>query len=170
MQRVGRQDVRIQDVAAEQFDAVHDAVLGQGGAGRVEGCGVFVESEDRPLGPDRLGKQRREPMRHNQRRAAARALWARGDYATFGDLLAPVGAALCARIGVSDLDVLDVGTGTGSTALAAAGAGGRVSGADLTPELLAVARRRAEAEELPVEWREGNAVSLPYGRRVQLDP
>ncbi len=105
-----------------------------------------------------------------ERRAAARALWARGDYATFGDLLAPVGAALCARIGVSDLDVLDVGTGTGSTALAAAGAGGRVSGVDLTPQLLAVARRRAEVGELPVEWREDDAVPLPYGRRVQLDP
>lgn len=97
-----------------------------------------------------------------ERRAATRALWARGDYATFGVLLAPAGAALCARIGVADLDVLDVGTGTGSTALAAAGAGGRVSGVDLTPELLAVARRRAEAEQLSVEWREGDAMSLPY--------
>ncbi len=97
-----------------------------------------------------------------ERRAVARALWARGDYATFGDLLAPVGTALCARVGVAGLDVLDVGTGTGSTAMAGARGGGRVSGVDVTPELLAVARRRAEAEELPVVWWEGDAVSLPY--------
>ncbi len=97
-----------------------------------------------------------------ERRAAVRAVWARGDYATFGDLLAPVGAALCARVGVADLDVLDVGTGTGGTALAAARDGGRVSGVDITPELLAVARTRGEGEHLQVGWREGDAQSLPY--------
>lgn len=97
-----------------------------------------------------------------ERRAAARVLWARGDYATFAAMLAPVAAALCARLGVADLDVLDVGTGTGNTALAAAAGGGRVSGLDPTPELLAVARRRAEVERLPVEWQEGDAVSMPY--------
>lgn len=98
----------------------------------------------------------------DERRAATRALWARGDYTPFGDLFAPVGTALCARVGVADLDVLDVGTGTGGTALAAARAGGRVSGIDLTPELLAVARRRGQAERLAVKWREGDAMSLPY--------
>ncbi|MDQ3537213.1 MAG: class I SAM-dependent methyltransferase [Actinomycetota bacterium] len=96
-----------------------------------------------------------------ERRAAARALWARGDYATVGDLVAGAGPALCERVGVAGLDVLDVGTGTGNTALASARAGGRVTGVDLTPELLAVARRRADAAGLQVEWREADALSLP---------
>lgn len=96
-----------------------------------------------------------------ERRTAARALWARGDYATVGDLVAGAGPSLCERVGVAGLEVLDVGTGTGSTALAAARAGGRVTGVDLTPELLAVARRRAHAAGLQVEWQEADALSLP---------
>ena len=40
-------------------------------------------------------------------------------------------------------DLLDVATGTGNVAIPAARAGARVTGLDLTPELLEVARRRA---------------------------
>lgn len=92
----------------------------------------------------------------------ARRMWASGDYASWGDLFAGVGEDLVAEVGVTDLDVLDVATGTGNTAIAARRAGGRVTGLDLTPELLAIARRRAEAQEVDVEWVEGDMSAMPF--------
>jgi ubiquinone/menaquinone biosynthesis C-methylase UbiE len=59
--------------------------------------------------------------------------------------------------------VLDVATGTGNTALKARELGAKVTGLDFTPELLAVARRKAEAMGLPdVRFDEGDAGKLPY--------
>jgi SAM-dependent methyltransferase len=60
-----------------------------------------------------------------------------------------------------DQQVLDVGCGTGIVARLAAerlGQGGRVAGLDLNEGMLAVARRIAP----DVEWREGDATSLPF--------
>lgn len=59
--------------------------------------------------------------------------------------------------------VLDVGTGTGVVALAAAHCGARVSGLDLTPALLAIARENAKiAGRDDIEWTEGDVEALPY--------
>jgi ubiquinone/menaquinone biosynthesis C-methylase UbiE len=59
--------------------------------------------------------------------------------------------------------VLDVACGTGCVARAAArcvGAGGTVVGLDLNEGMLAVARRVSAGA--PIEWREGDAASLPF--------
>lgn len=59
--------------------------------------------------------------------------------------------------------VLDVGTGTGVLAITAARAGARVTGLDLTPELLAQARDNARiAHREDIVWTEGDAEQLPY--------
>jgi SAM-dependent methyltransferase len=59
--------------------------------------------------------------------------------------------------------VLDVGTGTGVVAITAARAGASVTGLDLTPALLEVARENARIAGLPaVEWIEGDVESLPF--------
>jgi SAM-dependent methyltransferase len=60
--------------------------------------------------------------------------------------------------------VLDVGTGTGVVALTAARAGAKVTGLDLTPELLAQARDNARIaqQEQNIVWTEGDAEQLPY--------
>ncbi|HKX43201.1 MAG TPA: class I SAM-dependent methyltransferase, partial [Burkholderiaceae bacterium] len=59
--------------------------------------------------------------------------------------------------------VLDVGTGTGVVAITAARAGARVTGLDLTPELLAQARENTRIAQCgAVEWIEGDAESLPF--------
>ncbi len=59
--------------------------------------------------------------------------------------------------------VLDVGTGTGVLAITAARRGAKVSGLDLTPELLAQARENAAIARLPdIVWTEGDAEALPY--------
>ncbi len=58
---------------------------------------------------------------------------------------------------------LDIACGTGVWALHAAdrvGPHGRVSGLDINPDMLAVARRKQNAGT--VEWREGSADALPF--------
>ncbi|WP_052707116.1 class I SAM-dependent methyltransferase [Streptomyces rubellomurinus] len=72
--------------------------------------------------------------------------------------LAPVAEQVVRLAGVTaGAGVLDVGTGTGNAALAAARRGALVTGADPTPELLALASERAAAEGLPVVWQELDA-------------
>jgi ubiquinone/menaquinone biosynthesis C-methylase UbiE len=59
--------------------------------------------------------------------------------------------------------VLDVATGTGNTAIKARAMGASVTGFDLTPELLAVARKKAEGLGFnDIRWDEGDAAKLPY--------
>jgi SAM-dependent methyltransferase len=64
---------------------------------------------------------------------------------------------------VSGVSVLDVGCGTGVVALTAARLGAKVSGIDLTPELVAHARENASIMRLEVDFREGDAEALPFG-------
>lgn len=62
-----------------------------------------------------------------------------------------------------DEAVLDVGCGTGVVAITAARRGARVSGLDLTPELLEHARANEEIAGCgKIDWSEGDAESLPY--------
>ena len=66
---------------------------------------------------------------------------------------------------VGGLTVLDVGTGTGRGALVLASRGATVTGVDASAEMLAVARRRAAAAGLAVEFVQGDAHGLAYGDR-----
>ena len=59
-------------------------------------------------------------------------------------------------------EVLDVGCGTGVVALTAARLGAKVTGVDLTPELLARARENGAIMGLEVAWQEGDAEALPF--------
>jgi len=58
--------------------------------------------------------------------------------------------------------VLDVGCGTGVVALTAAIKGAKVTGLDLTPELLARARENTAATGMQVDWHEGDVEQLPF--------
>ncbi len=61
--------------------------------------------------------------------------------------------------------VLDVACGTGIVARTAAprlGPSGTVTGLDINPEMLAVARQAASDPSPAIEWREGSALSLPF--------
>ena len=65
--------------------------------------------------------------------------------------------------------VLDVGCGTGVVAITARRAGGIVTGFDLTPELLAVAKENAAIAELDdITWKEGDVENLPF-RDAEFD-
>ena len=61
--------------------------------------------------------------------------------------------------------VLDVACGTGIVARRVAprvGSSGKVSGLDINPNMLTVARAAAEREGLAIEWRDGRAEKLPF--------
>lgn len=58
--------------------------------------------------------------------------------------------------------VLDVACGTGVVAITAARLGARVTGLDLTPELLQRAKENARISELELDWHEGDVEKLPF--------
>jgi SAM-dependent methyltransferase len=62
--------------------------------------------------------------------------------------------------------VLDVGCGTGVVAITAARMGAKVTGIDLTPELLERARENSRIAGLQVDWQEGDVEQLPFGDGV----
>ena len=97
-------------------------------------------------------------------RRRARETWAAGDWDGFSRLIEPVGALVLERVGVEPgTDLLDVGTGSGGTvAIPAALLGAKVVGADVTPELLGHARRRAAEAGVDVTWIEADAQELPF--------
>lgn len=79
---------------------------------------------------------------------------------------APVVEAVIARAELgANKDVLDLGTGTGAVAERAATAvrpNGHVVGVDISPDMLALARKRAAARGLGnLKWLEGRAESIP---------
>jgi SAM-dependent methyltransferase len=93
-----------------------------------------------------------------------RTMWASGDYPQIARRISTVGELLVERLGAGPgVEMLDVATGAGNVAIPAAKAGARVTGLDLTPELLEVARRRAQDEGVSIEFVEGDAESLPFG-------
>lgn len=94
-------------------------------------------------------------------KAQHRDTWADGDY---GEVATHVGGApptlLLDTVPVAGRTLLDVATGTGNLALPAAAQGARVTGLDLTRELLDVAASRPGGDE--VTWVEGDAEALPF--------
>jgi SAM-dependent methyltransferase len=97
-------------------------------------------------------------------KAKQRAMWALGEYDRIADGLTistdQTLRVACIRAGEQ---VLDVATGTGVTAIAARERGASVTGVDLTPQLLAVARDRAKAAGFDdIHFCEGDAEALPF--------
>ena len=95
-----------------------------------------------------------------------RAVWSAGEYQELSRYIADVGELVAARAGITrGMSVLDVACGTGNAVWPAARTGAQVTGLDLTPKLLEVARAKARAEGLDIEWREGDAENLPFEDR-----
>jgi len=89
--------------------------------------------------------------------------WSSGDYHAVAARIHVVAERL---VDAADLhagwQVLDVATGSGNAAIAAARLGCVTVGADYVPALLERARVRAAAEELAIEFVEGDAEALPF--------
>ena len=94
-------------------------------------------------------------------KAAQRAGWAH--FAPLAVMTTVTAARLVRHAGIKAGDrVLDVACGTGVVSVTSARAGARVSGLDLTPELLAVARDNARIAGVSIEFHEGDVEKLPF--------
>jgi len=93
-----------------------------------------------------------------------RATWASGDYDRIAQGIRSVADHVVRAAGIrSGERVLDVACGTGNTAVMARARGAVVTGLDLTPELLEVARKRAAQEGYDdITWKVGDAATLPF--------
>ncbi len=93
-----------------------------------------------------------------------RAAWASGEYDQIARGIRAVAdhVVRSARIRAGE-SVLDVACGTGNTAVMARARNAAVTGLDLTPELLAVAQKRAAEEGYDdITWKAGDAEQLPF--------
>ncbi|OQW59318.1 MAG: SAM-dependent methyltransferase [Proteobacteria bacterium SG_bin9] len=89
--------------------------------------------------------------------------WSSGDYAIVGTTLQIVGEELCEALDLrAGQTVLDVAAGNGNVSLAAARRWCDVVATDYVPSLLDRARERADAERLPMTFREADAEALPF--------
>ena len=97
-------------------------------------------------------------------KAAARTMWARGDYHRFATQLCwELGPVVVDAAGIGPgMRVLDVAAGTGNVAVRAAEAGAEVVASDLTPENLAAGRAAAETAGVDLAWVEADAEALPF--------
>jgi ubiquinone/menaquinone biosynthesis C-methylase UbiE len=89
--------------------------------------------------------------------------WGSGDYAVVGTTLQIVGENLCEAIDLrSNQRVLDVAAGNGNATLAAARRFADVVSTDYVAALLDRGRDRANADHLPVTFKEADAEALPF--------
>lgn len=92
-----------------------------------------------------------------------RNMWSAGDYPDIARTIAGVAELVVERAQAgAGVSLLDVATGSGNVAIPAAAAGASVTGLDLTPRLLEVARARAADAGLDVRFVEGDAEALPF--------
>jgi SAM-dependent methyltransferase len=90
-------------------------------------------------------------------------MWASGDFHAIAAMIQPVADALAQAVDLqAGSRVLDVACGSGNAAIAAARYNAEAVGIDYVPALLARGRRRAEAEGLAVDLREGDAEAIPF--------
>lgn len=96
-------------------------------------------------------------------KARQHGAWASGDYAIVGTTLQIVGESLCEALDLrAGESVLDVAAGNGNASLAAARRWCDVTATDYVGALLERARERADAERLPITFREADAEALPF--------
>lgn len=91
-----------------------------------------------------------------------KALWEKGDFTKLAETMRESGAALVAKLGVTqELHVLDLGCGDGTTAIPAAKLGATVLGVDIARNLVDAGNARAKAEGLTnCTFQEGDAIDL----------
>jgi SAM-dependent methyltransferase len=91
------------------------------------------------------------------------ATWASGNYAVVGTTLQIVGETLCEALDLRAGErVLDVAAGNGNVTFAAARRFADVTSTDYVPQLLEIAKKRADAEGLSISFKEADAENLPF--------
>ena len=96
-------------------------------------------------------------------KAKQKATWESGDFGQIARSIENVAAEFMARQPLEPgLHVLDAACGTGNLAVFAARCGCVVSGIDIASNLINQARARAAAEDLRIDFREGDVEALPF--------
>ena len=94
----------------------------------------------------------------------AKKTWS--DFASMENFTSVAAPKLVRFAGVSsDSRVLDVACGTGVVALTAARSGAKVTGADLTPDLIARAKENNKILGLDIDFHEADVEDLPFGNQ-----
>lgn len=97
-------------------------------------------------------------------KAKQQQIWSSGSYGRIAWITVPLARELAEAVELRPGSrVLDVACGTGHVALEAARMTCDVTGIDYVPELVDVARRRAQAEGLEVDFQVADAEDLPFG-------
>jgi SAM-dependent methyltransferase len=92
-----------------------------------------------------------------------RRMWMAGDYGHFAQYLAPSVSEFFEHLHIQPgTRVLDLACGAGQLSVMAARLGAIVTGLDLAPNSIEQARARASAENLDIDFVEGDVESLPY--------
>jgi ubiquinone/menaquinone biosynthesis C-methylase UbiE len=90
-------------------------------------------------------------------------MWGSGNYAAVADKISAVGEHVVEAVGLEPgMEALDVACGSGNATIPAARAGARVTGADFSSALLAIARERAADAMVEIEWVEADAQAMPF--------
>jgi SAM-dependent methyltransferase len=98
-----------------------------------------------------------------QIKASMRATWMAGDFGVVAKTITTAAVEFVERMSITSEDsALDVACGTGNVALPMARQGAVVTGVDIAPNLLEQARTRAAAENLSIQFDEGDAEQMPY--------
>jgi ubiquinone/menaquinone biosynthesis C-methylase UbiE len=85
------------------------------------------------------------------------------DLAKRAELVSEVGRRAVELAGVEPgMTVLDAACGAGNAAIPAAQAGARVTGLDLSPDMLALARERAADYMVEIDWLDGDVRAMPF--------
>lgn len=93
-----------------------------------------------------------------------KSMWMAGDFGQIAKVIEASADEFIERLALKPgQPVLDVACGNGNLAIPAARTGAKVTGVDIAPKLLVQARERAKAEDLDIQFDEGDAESLPYG-------
>jgi SAM-dependent methyltransferase len=102
-------------------------------------------------------------MDHVAMKQSQRAMWAAGDFPDIAKfIIGASGEALNALDPQPGDKLLDVAAGTGNLAIPAAQRGAEVTALDITPELLEVARERANEAGVEIDFIEGDAEEMPF--------
>ena len=90
-------------------------------------------------------------------------MWGNGPYQRVTETISDIHQIVVERLTPRAGDRwLDLACGTGAVAERACAAGSRVTGLDLTPELLDAGRAKAADAGVEIEWVEGDAEQLPF--------
>ncbi len=96
-------------------------------------------------------------------KAGHKATWESGDFGEIARSIEDFAGEFMAGLPLKPgAQVLDAACGTGNLAIIAARHGCRVSGIDIASNLILQARARAAAENLRIDFTEGDAEALPY--------